>query len=188
MIIYRLKPIENSAEVPDLSLLQFADILGDDDYSLVRSQPRTNEPLSARWKPTECELAPVYRKGLTVPDVSYWGSYLVMTEQAHQVLSKYLKSEGEFLPLTVSGQAMHIFVPLVFGQEDPARTVKHFEDGYECGLEQLAFIDDDVANKSVFKSKLYGYHALFATEAFKQMFDQSGFTGLNFDSDLAGMF
>lgn len=187
-MIYRLKPTENSIEVPDLSLLQFADILGDNDYSLIRSQPRTNEPLSARWKPTQCELAPVYRKDLAVPDVSYWGSYLVMTEHAYQVLSRYLKSVGEFLSLTVSDQTMHIFVPLAFGQEDLAQTVKHFEDGYECGLEQLAFVESDISGKWVFKSQMYGYQALFATDAFKKVFEGSGFTGLEFDTDLAGVF
>lgn len=187
-MIYRLKPTENSIEVPDLSMLQFADILGDNDYSLIRSQPRTNESLSARWKPTQCELAPVYRKGLAIPDVSYWGSYLVITEHAYQVLSRYLKSAGEFLPLTVSDQPMHIFVPLAFGQEDLGQTVKRFEDGYECGLDQLVFVDSDTADKWIFKSQMYGYHALFATEAFKKIFEDSGFTGLEFDTDLAGVF
>lgn len=187
-MIYRLKPAEYSIEVPELSLLQFADILEDDDYSLVRRQSRTNEPLSARWKPTQCELAPVYRKGLAVPDVSYWGSYLVVTEHAYQVLSKHLASEGEFLPLSVSGRPMHIFVPLVFGQEDSSQTVKHFEEGYECGLEQLVFVASDVADKWVFKSSMYGYHALFATDTFKRRFEDARFTGLEFDTDLAGVF
>ena len=187
-MIYRLKPTENSIEVPDLSLLQFADILGDDDYSLVRSQPRTNQALSARWKTAKCDLAAEYIEGKEIPDLSYWGSYLFMSERAYDVFSEPLKEQGEFLPLTVANQPMHIYIPLTFGQEDTTRTVKHFEDGYECGLERLVFVDADVANKWVFKSKLYGYHALFATDTFKKRFEEAGFTGLEFDTDLAGVF
>lgn len=187
-MIYRLKPTENSIEVPDLSLLQFADILGDGDYSLVRSQPRTNEPLSDRWKTTQCDLSPEYIEGKEIPDVSYWGSYLFMTQRAYDVFKGPLKEEGEFLPLTVASKPMYIYIPLTFGQEDTTSTVKHFEDGYECGLEQLVFVESDVADKCVFKSKMYGYHSLFVTEAFKQMFEKEGFNGLEFDADLAGVF
>lgn len=187
-MIYRLKPIGNSVEVPDLSLLQFADFLGDNDYSLILRQPGTNESLSAHWKTVKCDLAPEYIEGKEIPDVSYWGSYLFMTQHAYDVFNGPLKREGEFLPLTVAGQPMYIYIPLTFGQEDTTRTVKHFEDGYECGLEQLVFVDDDVANKWVFKSKLYGYHALFATDTFKRRFEDARFTGLEFDTDLAGVF
>lgn len=187
-MIYRLKPIENSIEVPDLSLLQFADIVGDEDYSVIRSQPRTNEPLSARWQTAECNLAPEYIEGKPIPDVSYWGSYLFMTQHAYDVFNGPLKEKGEFLPLTVASKPMYIYIPLTFGQEDTTRTVKHFEDGYECGVEQLVFVDGDVANKWVFKSKLYGYHALFATDTFKRRFEEAGFKGLEFDTDLAGVF
>lgn len=188
MTVYRLKPVENSVEVPDLSLLQFADILGDEDYSLIRSQPRTNESLSARWTPAQCKLAPRYLKGHAIPDISYWGSYLVLTEQAYKVFQPQLSSEGEFLPLTVSDQPMYIYIPLTFGQEDKTRTVKHFEDGYEWGLEHLAFVEDDVSSKWIFKSAMYGFHALFVSEAFKEAFEQSGFRGVEFDTDLAGTF
>lgn len=187
-MIYRLKPIVNSVEVPDLSLLQFADLLGDDDYSLILRQPRTNESLSARWKTVKCDLAPEYIEGKEIPDVSYWGSYLFMTQHAYEVFSEPLKEEGEFLPLTVTSQPMYIYIPLTFGQEDTTRTAKHFEDGYECGLEQLVFVDSDVASKWVFKSSMYGYHTLFVTEKFKKLFEQFGFTGLEFDADLAGVF
>ncbi|SEA84630.1 hypothetical protein [Alkalimonas amylolytica] len=188
MAVYRLKPVENSIEVLDLSLLQFADILGDEDYVLIRSQPRTNESLSARWKHTECKLAPFYQKGQSIPDISYWGSYLVMTKQAYSVFQEPLSREGEFLPLSVSNKPMYIYIPLTFGQEDKTRTVKHFEDGYECGLEQLVFDKTDVSKKWIFKSAMYGFHALFVSEAFKELFEQSGFSGVIFDSDLAGAF
>lgn len=188
MTVYRLKPVENSVEVMDLSLLQFADILSDEDYVLVRSQPRTNESLSARWKHTECKLAPFYQKGHSIPDISYWGSYLVMTEQAYSVFQEPLSREGEFLPLSVSNKPMYIYIPLMFGQEDITQTVKHFEEGYECGLEQLAFDETDVSTKWIFKSAMYGFHALFASEAFKKAFEQAGFCGIVFDSNLAGTF
>lgn len=188
MKIYRLKPIENSIEVLDFSLLDLADIIGDEDLSLIRRQPRTNESLAAKWQETQCNLASAYKNGNSVPDVSYWGTYLIMSMTAYELFKGQLENEGEFLPINVESVQMYIFVPLIFGQEDLSRTVKHFEDGYECGLDQLSFDTDSVANKSIFKSLLYGTHALFATEKFKLKFEQAGFNGLEFDTDLVSVF
>jgi hypothetical protein len=52
----------------------------------------------------------------------------------------------------------------------------------------MVFVASDVADKRVFKSSIYGYHSLFAAEAFKQMLEEFSFTGLEFDADLAGVF
>ncbi|MCE9685812.1 hypothetical protein LZP73_06220 [Shewanella sp. AS16] len=188
MNIYRLKPIENSVEVADFSLLEFAEVLGDNDLSLVRSQPRTNASLAANWRPTSCNLAPAYKKGHAIPDVSYWGSYLLMSSSAYELFRAQLEHDGEFLPINVEGNNMFIFIPLTFGKEDFSRTVKHYEDGYECGLELLTFDNASVANKLIFKSQLYGTHALFATEQFKLAFERAGLAGIEFDTDLANIF
>ncbi|WP_350997943.1 hypothetical protein [Shewanella sp. TB7-MNA-CIBAN-0143] len=188
MNIYRLKPIENSIEVPDFSLLDLAETIGDEDLSLIRRQPRTNESLAGKWRQTQCNLASAYKNGKPVPDVSYWGTYLIMSMTAYELFKTQLENEGEFLPIKVESAQMYIFVPLIFGKEDLSRTVKHFEDGYECGLEQLSFDAHCVAETSIFKSLLYGTHALFATEKFKLKFDQASFTGLVFDTDLVSVF
>ncbi|GAB59184.1 TPA: hypothetical protein OTT98_000336 [Proteus mirabilis] len=186
--VYRLKPIENAYEVPDLDLFQFADILGDDDLSLVRRQPRTNESLLEKWTPSRCELASEYKQGLPVPDVSFWGSYLLLSEEAYNAFKAILGDAGEFLALQVGYMQMYIFVPMQFVKEDISKTVRHYEDGFECGVETLAFEPSSLAGKTVFKSEMYGTHGLFVTDCFKAAYEKHNFTGVAFVEDLAGIF
>ena len=188
IVAYRLKPVENSYEVPALDLFQFAEILGDDGLSLVRRQARTNESLLERWTPSRCELADEYKDGLPVPDVSLWGKYLILSEEAFNAFESMLSKDGEFLPLQVGFMQMYIFVPLQFAEEDKSKTLKRYEDGFECGVETLVFEQGSIENKAVFKSKMYGPHGLFATSKFKTLFDKHGFFGIEFDRDLAGIF
>lgn len=186
--IYRLKPIDNAYEVPELDLFQFADMLGDEDLSLVRRQPRTNESLLEKWPPSRCKLAAAYQQGLPVPDISFWGSYLLFSAQAYTAFKNLLVNVGEFLALQVGDMQMHIFVPQQFATENTSRTIRRYEDGFECGVETLVFEPSSVADKAVFKSAMYGPHGLFVTGAFKAIFEQNGFTGVAFDPDLAGIF
>jgi hypothetical protein len=186
--IYRLKPIENAYEVPALDVFQFADILGDEDLSLVRRQPRTNESLLQKWTPSSCKLAAAYQQGLPVPDISFWGSYLLFSAQAYTAFKNLLANVGEFLALQVGDMQMHIFVPQQFATEDTSRTLRHYEDGFECGVKTLVFEPSSLANKAIFKSAMYGPHGLFVTHSFKVIYNKHDFTGIAFDEDLAGIF
>ncbi|WP_445767174.1 hypothetical protein [Rheinheimera sp.] len=186
--IYRLKPIENAYEVPKLDVFQFADILGDEYLSLVRRQPRTNESLLEKWTPSSCKLAAAYQQGLPVPDISFWGSYLLFSAQAYTAFKILLANVGEFLALQVGAMQMYIFVPLQCAKEEALKTILRYEDDVQCGVETLVFEPSSVADKAVFKSAMYGTHGLFVTEAFKAIFEQNGFTGVAFDPDLAGIF
>ena len=185
---YRIKSAEYAFEVPELDLFQFADILGDEDMSFVRRQPRTNESMLERWTPSRCELANEYKEGLPVPDVSLWGSYLLLSEEAYCALLSLLSADGEFLPLQVGFMQMYIFVPLQFAEEDMTQTLKHYEDGFECGLERLVFEPQSIAHRAVFKSKMYGTQGIFATSRFKERCEAHDLKGLVFDTDLAGTF
>lgn len=188
VVAYRLKPVENAYEVPAMDLFEFAQILGDEDLSLVRRQARTNESLLARWTPSRCELADEYKSGLPVPDVSLWGKYLLLSEEAYNAFEPMLAKDGEFLPLRVGGMQMYIYVPLQFAQEDTSKTLKRYEDGFECGVETLVFEQSSINNKAIFRSAMYGPHGLFATSNFKDVFDTNSYKGIEFDTDLAGIF
>ena len=187
-VIYRLKPAENAFEVPALDMFRFADILGDKNLALVRRQPQTNESLLQNWTPSECELAKEYRYGLPVPDVSFWGTYLLLSEAAYIALEAILADAGEFLALRVGDKQMYIFVPLLFAAEDLSKTLIHYEEGVICGIKRLIFEPDVITEKAIFKSKIYGCHGLFVTNTVKAIFDEHGFRGVVFDQDLAGIF
>ena len=188
MNIYRLKPLKNSHEVIDLDLFKFAEAIGDQNLSLVRSQPRTNESLLARWQPTTCSLSIEYKNNKPIPDVSFKGSYLLMTDLAHNEFKSLLEDDGEFLPIQVDDKKMYIYNCLSFGEEDKKLCASKYEDGYEADLETLVFDIDDIKRKTVFKSKIDGARSLFTTDIFKSIFDENNFKGLTFDCDLTNIF
>lgn len=188
MTVYRLKPAEHSYEVPQLDLFQFADMLGDENLSLVRRQPRTNESLLEKWTPSSCKLAAAYQQGLPVPDISFWGSYLLFSAQAYTAFKILMANVGEFLALQVGDMQMYIFVPLQCAKEDALKTILRYEDDVQCGVETLVFEPSSVADKAVFKSAMYGTHGLFVMHSFKVIYNKHDFTGIAFDEDLAGIF
>ena len=189
MTIYRLKPAVNTYEVIDLDLIQFAELLGDDaSFSLVRSQPRTNESLLPRWKEPKVDLSEPFRGGEPIPDISCKGIYLVLTDPAYQAFRELLARDGEFLPLIAGGQKFWLFNCRSFGKEDMEVTRITLLDGYPDGLEALAFDEGDIKDKTVFKSELDECFSLFVTDAFVQRYKACGYTGLRFDENLIDIF
>lgn len=120
--------------------------------------------------------------------MSFWGSYLLLSEDAYNAFKTLLADVGEFLALQVGYMQMHIFVPLQFAKEDTSKTLRHYEDGFECGVETLVFDQPSLADKPVFKSEMYGTHGLFVTDSFKEIYDKHNYSGVEFDEDLAGIF
>lgn len=187
MTVYRIKYPEDSFEVIDLDMFAFAEILGDEDLTLVRSQPRTNESLESRWGNVQCGIAEEW-KNKPLPAISYWGSYLIFTQEAHDVFANTLNPFGEFLPLLADGNQLYVYNCLTFVDEDETQCVRSYEDGYPIGFKSLAFEKSDLKDKQVFKSKLFGTHTLFATESFKALFSKENMNGIKFDNDLVNPF
>ncbi|MBJ7553848.1 hypothetical protein [Marinomonas spartinae] len=187
MSVYRIKYPEDSFEVIDLDMFAFADIIGDEDLTLVRSQPRTNESLKSRWKSVKCNIAEEW-KNKPLPAISYWGSYLIFTQKAYDVFANTLEPFGEFLPLLAEGNQLYIYNCLTFVSEDETQCIRSYEDGYPIGFKSLAFENSDLKDKQVFKSKLFGTHTLFATDSFRSLFSQENMTGIRFDTYLVDPF
>lgn len=188
MNIYRLKSMVNSYEVIDLDIFEFAEIIGDDDLSLVRSQPRTNESLLDTWETPSCSYSKEYKQAVKYPDISFWGTYLLMSATAKTKMVALLSDFGEFLPLSVEGDEFYLFNCLTFGLEDKQLCVVKYNEGIKDGLESLAFDIQDVQSKPVFKSNLQGSRTLFVNEKFKQCYDANNFSGLRFDTELLNIF
>jgi len=188
MNVYRLKSMVNSYEVIDLDIFEFAEIIGDEDLSLVRSQPRTNESLLNTWVTPSCSFSKEYKQAGQHPDISFWGAYLVMSAGAKNEMYELLSDFGEFLPLKVEGVDFYLFNCLTFGLEDKQLCILKYTEGLEDGLESLAFDTQDVQLKPIFKSKLQGSRTLFANEDFKQCYELNNFSGLRFDTELLNIF
>lgn len=162
---------------------------GDDIEDFLYDQPITNEPISSIWKSNvTCNVMPYFQNSsVKFPDLSRWGGHtLIVSEKAKSLLENEFECSGELLPLTVSGTAMYIYNCLTFGDEDTELTTNEYDAGIKVGLKSLAFIEEDIAKKPLFKSKLAGTTRLFANSDFKSKVESFGLTGIKFDCDLLG--
>ncbi|SBS30483.1 hypothetical protein MSP8886_01827 [Marinomonas spartinae] len=187
MNIYQLKDIPDEFKTLTLNVMSLAEQLGSKKLTRqLRMQPATNESLSSIWKENvRGQFSDVLGKGSMIPDISCWrGTYLVLSPKGYHYLKEPLSSEGEFLPIQVEDTTFHVFNCLSFGLENEPLCVKKYLDGFEDGLETLHFDEDDIEPRFLFKSQLQGCSVLYATDSFKQLYDENGLTGLRFDSDL----
>lgn len=188
MKIYRLKREINLHEVPDLDLMQVAELLGDHELKLVRRFVRLNESIGAQWVQPECSLSEAFRNGETLPDLSFWGGFLVMNSKAKKCLLPLIEKDGELLPILIDGIQYDFFNCLSVGKEQQELCAKKYLDGFECGLETLFFDESSLISLNIFKSELEGYKALFVSESFKQCCEEHRLTGVRFDEDLLNIF
>ncbi|WKE66484.1 hypothetical protein PVT67_04335 [Gallaecimonas kandeliae] len=156
----------------------------------ILDQPDTNEPLKDVWQPLDFPMADASQaqKATTTPDIALWQSGLVLTPKALDCLHPHLAPFGEFLDATTGGQPMVLFNCLTFGKEDLSQTITEYIDGVAVGLEHLAFDEQDVEAKLVFKSKMQHGQFLFCGEEFKALCERNELKGLRFDSDLLSVF
>lgn len=186
--VYRLKREINSYEVPDLDLMQVAKLIGDTDLKLVRRFVRLHESIKNRWVQPECPLSQPFQEGTPLPDVSFWGGFLLLNSKAKECLIPLIAKDGELLPLLVDGAHYDFFNCLSVCKEQSELCLKKYLDGFECGLETLVFDEGCLQGLNIFKSELEGYKALFVSEAFKQCCEEHNLTGIRFDKDLLNIF
>lgn len=82
---------------------------------------------------------------------------------------------------------MYIFNCQQFGKEDATLCAKRYLNGIEDGYDTLAFDQDDIAEKLIFKSRLVG-PMLFVTEEFKSVCENHKFEGLRFEPNVLAVF
>lgn len=189
MNVYQLKELPEDYQELQLDLDDLFDSLGEEHLMTIHFQRSRNTSLLPIWKPLELEFTDVLGKNSKEPDVSLWAStYLVLNLRAYEILSDSLRHEGEFLPITIGEKPGYIFNCLSFGQEDTAVCTIKYLDGIEDGLETLYFDEDDVRDRLLFKSKMQGCQALYATEAFRDICAKHQLHGLRFEEDLLAIF
>ncbi|MGF1725253.1 hypothetical protein [Photobacterium nomapromontoriensis] len=189
MQIYQLKERPEDFRELQLGLDDLLEQIGEEHLMALHKQRSQNTSLLPIWKNVKSTFGDVLGKDSVVPDVSLWAStYLVLNAKAYASLNEELCNEGEFLPITADGENYYIFNCLSFGQEDETTCVKKYLDGIEDGIDTLFFDDIDVAGRYLFKSKLQGCQALYATEHFKELCEQHLFKGLRYETDLLAIF
>jgi len=169
---------------------EIATQLGDFDYfERILLQAVENKSLKDIWKPAEVEFEDVLTDNSVLPDISLWlRTYLVLSPRAYEALNSCLSESGDFLPVNYQSEQWYLYTSLTFGKEDRQKCVEKISYGSPDGLEVLAFIDDDVKDKVIFKSRLEGTSNLYCTERFKAMCEQNQLNGLVFSSNLTDPF
>lgn len=187
---YQLKRVPERFFEGQTDLLALARQLGDENLvERLLMCPHLNEPLLPLWGDVTDSWHKLSATSTEKPDISLWNAgCLLLSQRAHQVLHPHLAAAGEFLPISVDGEPMHVFNCLMWGKEDMSLTEKAYLDGYEDGIATLAFDLADVAEKMIFKSKLEAGATLYASEAFKHLVEQAGLQGVRFDTELMDPF
>lgn len=187
--IYQLMERPHEFRTLNLNVMSLAAQLDGINFEAIRKQPSTNVPLLPFWhNKVSCTTRDVLGEDTPVADVFLWlRVYLVVSERAHTLLHPMLASAGEFLPITVDGQQMYIFNCRDYGREDESLCIKKYLNGLDDGYETLAFYEQDIEGRLLFKSKFNGT-ALYATEHFKRVCEENGLMGLRFERNLLATF
>lgn len=191
-MVYQLKHVPKTYKALQLDVMTIAEKLG--DYGLITTlmnAPLTGESLAGKWKSIETSLQSLSASGNNTPDISLWDSQgLYLSAKAYDALADALKDDGEFLSIVVDGEPAYLFNCRVFGQEDLSLTERKYLDGEPDGVASLVFDKAELgkSNRHVFRSKLQGCTALYASDKFKQLCEAHNLNGVRFDTDLLNIF
>lgn len=191
-MVYQLKFIPKTYKALQLDIMAIADKIGDDSLILkLMTAPLTGDSLADNWKSVDTSLQRLSTSATAEPDISLWDSQgLYLSQKSYDALAEALQHEGEFLPITVDGVPAYLFNCRAFGREDLSLTERKYLDGEQDGVVSLGFDDADILehNRHVFRSKLQGCTALYASDKFKQLCDKHNLCGLAFDTNLLDIF
>ena len=179
------------------SIIDQGDILNFDPYSIYQSLKSykniseselmikvfdlhiNNDSIRDMWPsvmPVKA-LSPLYKN----VDLYVQGGFLILSEKALSYLTDYLRDYGEFLSIEVESKKMALFNLHVFGQEDLDKCVEDYSKGVRSGFKSFSFVDSDINEKLLFKSKLLDGIGFFCTEKFKCFVESKGFRGIEFE-------
>lgn len=147
MSIYQVRNIQRYYKVLEHDPYQRAIDAGDDALlDRLFNEPVTSKGLADVWLEESVQFTAHYDTSVNTPDISVWGSFLVMTQRAVEVLKPFIGSDGEFLPILIDGERFQVFNVMSFGEEDKANTKHEYIDGHPAGLEELKFVESSTVS------------------------------------------
>lgn len=140
-----------------------------------------NTRLSSWWPVPDTEFIELEGcEGQPVPDLSSWEPCsLVLSPKAYRLLGELLQQWGEFLPITVMGEeGYYIFNCLTTGAVDQPKCEPELFEGEVVGIKKLAFDQNDVCEKILFKAPPNYSIELFCNDTIKHAIESFGLTGM----------
>jgi len=187
--MFKIFALRNDYEnYQDLDLL-FHDVTchapDDLDFEVLNNFSLNNMKLDSWWvAPKTTFDTNLGLEGTGIPDISQWEKgTLILSPRAYRLLGDILEgeSEGEFLPVNVADEVFYIFNCFVFGDEENVEF--DYYEGKPVDLVELTFTTD-TAEKLLFKSKSQNCVTLFCNDRFKNIVEEFGLKGIEFDKDL----
>lgn len=189
MTVYKLKSKPREFKV--LEHAPYKRALDSDDFKLLRRlrrAPVDSTSLRDVWVNEYATFTQHFKFAEAIPDISKWRTFLVLRENAYQVLRDVIDSDGEFLPITIDDESFTVFNVMSFGEEDKQKIKFEDIDGEQGLLEKLAFIESDLSNKYVFKSKGEGCTSIYCDDKLISLCEEHNLKGLSFDTNLLDVF
>ena len=175
----------------DLEIDDFIETLPDSvEESDVFDFAIENTALAEYWPSLDSEfVSHSHNARLPIPDVSKWiDASLVLSPKAHRLLKELLEPFGEFLPVTTDDERYFIFNCLTFVDADESQSEKQLYEGEEVGIKSLIFDNASAEGKLIFKCRYQHCLDVFCTERLKNLIEDFGLSGINFDLNLASPF
>ncbi|ELA8360659.1 TPA: hypothetical protein O4G41_002884 [Vibrio alginolyticus] len=189
MTVYKLKSKPREFKVLEHDPYKRA--LDSDDFKLLRRlrrAPVDSTSLRDVWVNEYATFTQHFKFAEAIPDISKWRTFLVLRENAYQVVRDVIDSDGEFLPITIDDESFTVFNVMSFGEEDKQKIKFEDIDGEQGLLEKLAFIESDLSNKYVFKSKDEGCTSIYCHDKLISLCEEHNLKGLSFDTNLLDVF
>ncbi|MCG9622661.1 MULTISPECIES: hypothetical protein [Vibrio diabolicus subgroup] len=189
MTVYKLK--NKPREFKVLEHDPYKRALDSDDLKLLRRlrrDPVDSTGLRDVWVNENTTFTQHFKSAEAIPDISKWRTFLVLRENAYQVVRDVIDSDGEFLPITIDDESFTMFNVMSFGEEDKQKIKCEDIDGEQGLLEKLVFIESDLSNKYVFKSKVEGCMSIYCDDKLISLCGEHSLKGLSFDTNLLDVF
>lgn len=165
---------------------ELEDALGEDgfyDYSW------NNTALKEHWTDIGATFIDVGLSNQKAPDITTWnGANLVLSEKAYIKIKSALEALGEFLPLTINKSKYYVFNCLNVVEADKTQSEADIVNNLWMGVKSIGFDDITVNNNLLFKTRFDRCSAIYCGDKFKNIIEDAGLEGLNFNKDLLTSF
>ena len=193
-MVYRISKPKMSVDALDLDTISLANKIAktssmpvNDIIKVLMSQAYSNTSFTSLFTGSfDCEFN---QEALSDDfDINVLGTFIVFKPSAFEILKPLIQDFGEFIEINTNRGLMILFNLLTFGNEDLSLTEVKYSDGFEDGLHSLVFIESDVKNKPIFKSKMEGANLIYCNEDFFNVVKRNNLTGIDFYKDLLSIF
>lgn len=145
-----------------------------------------NISFKEHWSHIESKFTPIGGDdSAPIPDIARWiNATLVLSSKAHDTLHKLMEPFGELLPVQVGEETFYVFNCLTLAKVDDNQSEQVFFEGQPVDIKKMVFDENDIAGKTLFKTKYNKCIDVYCNDEFREAVEKSGLKGVQFKRDL----